>query len=211
MDIPKIKGEVRRNEPLSRHTSFGIGGPADLLAYPADRNDLVALLERERESLVLLDCDDPGVLLDIDRRADLERLAWSDRRGRDVAPAELTRALVAVTASLPCYRTYIREPALARIGRLHQPGVVDRARIVEVVCRPPPLWPARRGPHAHHGPRYGSGPCDGRSLGRLSRLRTMSHFGSAPVIVRARPSAWRWPAAGSSSRTRFTISSSRRC
>ena len=32
-----------------------------------------SLLEREREALVLVDCDDPGVLLDIDRRADLER------------------------------------------------------------------------------------------------------------------------------------------
>ncbi len=44
MDIPNFKGELRRNEPLSRHTSFRIGGPADLLAYPADRDDLAALL-----------------------------------------------------------------------------------------------------------------------------------------------------------------------
>jgi len=44
MEIKNIKGEVLRNEPLSRHTSFGIGGPADLLVYPADRDDLAALL-----------------------------------------------------------------------------------------------------------------------------------------------------------------------
>ena len=44
MEIANIKGEVRRNEPLSSHTSFGIGGPADFLAYPADRDDLMALL-----------------------------------------------------------------------------------------------------------------------------------------------------------------------
>jgi len=44
MEIANIKGEVRQNEPLSRHTSFGIGGPADFLAYPADRDDLMALL-----------------------------------------------------------------------------------------------------------------------------------------------------------------------
>jgi UDP-N-acetylmuramate dehydrogenase len=44
MEIANIKGEIRRHEPLSRHTSFGIGGPADILAYPADRNDLLALL-----------------------------------------------------------------------------------------------------------------------------------------------------------------------
>jgi UDP-N-acetylmuramate dehydrogenase len=49
MDIPNFKGELRRNEPLSRHTSFRIGGPADLLAYPADRDDLAALLGEIRK------------------------------------------------------------------------------------------------------------------------------------------------------------------
>jgi UDP-N-acetylmuramate dehydrogenase len=44
MEIANFKGEIKRNEPLSRHTSFGIGGPADILAYPSDRDDLVALL-----------------------------------------------------------------------------------------------------------------------------------------------------------------------
>lgn len=48
MDIKNIKGEVLRNEPLSKHTSFGIGGPADLLAYPADAADVVALLREIR-------------------------------------------------------------------------------------------------------------------------------------------------------------------
>lgn len=48
MDIKNIKGEVLRNEPLSKHTSFGIGGPADLLVYPADTADVVALLREIR-------------------------------------------------------------------------------------------------------------------------------------------------------------------
>ncbi len=48
MEIKNIKGEVLRNEPLSRHTSFGIGGPADLLVYPADTDDLAALLREIR-------------------------------------------------------------------------------------------------------------------------------------------------------------------
>jgi UDP-N-acetylmuramate dehydrogenase len=39
-----IRGEVKQNEPLSKHTSFNIGGPADFLAYPADREDLIDLL-----------------------------------------------------------------------------------------------------------------------------------------------------------------------
>jgi molybdenum cofactor cytidylyltransferase len=34
-----------------------------------------ALLERHRDEIRLLDCDDPGVVLDVDARADLDRLA----------------------------------------------------------------------------------------------------------------------------------------
>ncbi len=44
-----IKGELRRNEPMSRHTSFKIGGPADFFAYPADREDLLVLLKSIKE------------------------------------------------------------------------------------------------------------------------------------------------------------------
>ena len=39
-----IKGEVINNEPLSRHTSLRVGGPADLFAVPADIADLRSLL-----------------------------------------------------------------------------------------------------------------------------------------------------------------------
>jgi UDP-N-acetylmuramate dehydrogenase len=44
-----IKGEVRQNEPLSKHTSFRIGGPADLFACPADREDLISLVRQIRK------------------------------------------------------------------------------------------------------------------------------------------------------------------
>lgn len=46
MEFPGFRGAVKRNEPLSRHTSYGIGGPVDVLAVPEDRNDL-GLLVRE--------------------------------------------------------------------------------------------------------------------------------------------------------------------
>jgi UDP-N-acetylmuramate dehydrogenase len=45
MEIKNFKGEIRTNEPLSRHTSYAIGGPADILAYPADQKDLMVLLQ----------------------------------------------------------------------------------------------------------------------------------------------------------------------
>lgn len=49
MIFTKVRGEVRQNEPMSNHTSFKIGGPADALVTPVDREDLVALLGEVRE------------------------------------------------------------------------------------------------------------------------------------------------------------------
>ena len=40
-----IRGEVLEKEPLSRHTSLKVGGPADLFVIPADRDDLVQLID----------------------------------------------------------------------------------------------------------------------------------------------------------------------
>jgi UDP-N-acetylmuramate dehydrogenase len=45
MELTNVKGEIRRNEPLSKHTSYAIGGPADLFVYPADQEDLRTLLK----------------------------------------------------------------------------------------------------------------------------------------------------------------------
>jgi len=44
MQIDNFNGEQLANEPMSKHTSYGIGGPADLLAYPVDQQDLLVLL-----------------------------------------------------------------------------------------------------------------------------------------------------------------------
>ena len=48
MTFTNVRGEVRLNEPMSGHTSFRIGGPADALVTPADRQDLIALLREIR-------------------------------------------------------------------------------------------------------------------------------------------------------------------
>lgn len=45
MEINNFKGDIKSDEPLSRHTSYTIGGPADVLAWPADREDLRLLLQ----------------------------------------------------------------------------------------------------------------------------------------------------------------------
>lgn len=43
--LPKIKGKLLLNELMSLHTSFKIGGPADILALPKDVSDLQVLLK----------------------------------------------------------------------------------------------------------------------------------------------------------------------
>jgi UDP-N-acetylmuramate dehydrogenase len=44
IECPEIKGRVYLNEPLSKHTTFRIGGPADYLIEPADLSELKKVL-----------------------------------------------------------------------------------------------------------------------------------------------------------------------
>ncbi len=41
-----IRGQLRRNEPMCKHTSWRVGGDADRYFVPADRADLIAFLRR---------------------------------------------------------------------------------------------------------------------------------------------------------------------
>ena len=41
----RIRGEIKEDEPMAKHTSFGIGGPADVWAEPRTKEDLFGLLE----------------------------------------------------------------------------------------------------------------------------------------------------------------------
>lgn len=42
--LPQIRGELLLQEPMSRHTSLRVGGPADIFAIPADLDDLKSLV-----------------------------------------------------------------------------------------------------------------------------------------------------------------------
>jgi molybdenum cofactor cytidylyltransferase len=61
---PVYKGE--RGHPVG----FGAALRDELLALDGDQGAR-ALLERHRDSVRLIDCDDPGILIDIDRKSDL--------------------------------------------------------------------------------------------------------------------------------------------
>ena len=45
----RLRGAVKLREPMSRHTTFHIGGPADLFVQPRDADDLAAVMRFARE------------------------------------------------------------------------------------------------------------------------------------------------------------------
>jgi UDP-N-acetylmuramate dehydrogenase len=47
-----IKGQVLSKEPLASHTYFRIGGPAEVMAFPADLGDLKLLLKMARDEAI---------------------------------------------------------------------------------------------------------------------------------------------------------------
>lgn len=46
----QCRGALRLNEPLAKHTTFGVGGPADLFFLPADLDDLAIAIPLIRDA-----------------------------------------------------------------------------------------------------------------------------------------------------------------
>jgi len=46
----EFKGHVRFDEPMSKHTSFRIGGPADVLVFPATKRELAVLITKAADN-----------------------------------------------------------------------------------------------------------------------------------------------------------------
>ncbi|MBX2868160.1 MAG: UDP-N-acetylmuramate dehydrogenase [Acidiferrobacterales bacterium] len=45
-DLANLRGELRLDEPMSRHTSWRVGGNADYFYVPADREDVIEFMRR---------------------------------------------------------------------------------------------------------------------------------------------------------------------
>ena len=43
-DVQNYRGELKLSEPMSKHTSWRVGGPADRYFRPADMDDLCAFM-----------------------------------------------------------------------------------------------------------------------------------------------------------------------
>jgi UDP-N-acetylmuramate dehydrogenase len=102
-----IRGTLRLREPMSEHTSFGIGGPADLYAVPQDVAELLALLRfAEAEGLphfilggganiLVADAGIRGMVIDMRAFAEIEREGTSLSVGAGTAISAAAEAAAA--------------------------------------------------------------------------------------------------------------------
>ena len=47
-----VVGQMLENEPMSKHTTYGIGGPAKVYIKPKDRYDLAKILKFSRKNSI---------------------------------------------------------------------------------------------------------------------------------------------------------------
>ncbi len=78
--LPEVNGKYVENEPMSKHTWFAVGGPAEVMFYPADLADLSNFLKHKPYNLPLCivgagsnilvrDGGIPGVVIKLDTPA----------------------------------------------------------------------------------------------------------------------------------------------
>lgn len=102
-----VSGAILRNEPMSRHTLFKIGGPADLFVVPEDRHSLSTILKRcaghsipvyivgGGANLLVHDEGVRGVVVNL---AGLKKAQWDDDAGQLVLKVEAGAVLAPLVA-----------------------------------------------------------------------------------------------------------------
>ena len=76
--LPAVRGELEANVPLDKHTWFRVGGPAEVMFHPADRDDLAAFIANKSDdvpvtvlsgasNIIVRDGGIPGVVIRLGR------------------------------------------------------------------------------------------------------------------------------------------------
>ena len=77
--LPKVRGVYKKNVPLSKHTWFGVGGPAEVMFFPEDEDDLAFFMKNRPynlptfiigagSNLLVRDGGIPGVVIKLDNK-----------------------------------------------------------------------------------------------------------------------------------------------
>lgn len=77
--LPKVRGKYKKNEPLSKYTWFAVGGPAEVMFFPEDEDDLAFFLKNRPynlptfiigagSNLLVRDGGIPGVVIKLDNK-----------------------------------------------------------------------------------------------------------------------------------------------
>lgn len=102
-------GEVRLSEPMARHTSLRIGGPAEVMAYPESVEELSRLLGAAKKmglpvfilgrgtNLLVLDGGIPGLTVN------MKKLSWMEIERSGGGPAQVHAGAGASLAKLVAY------------------------------------------------------------------------------------------------------------
>ena len=78
--LPQVRGKYQKNVSLSKHTWFGVGGPAEIMYHPADAEDLCRFIKEKPYNLpvcligggcnlLIRDGGVPGVVIKLDSPA----------------------------------------------------------------------------------------------------------------------------------------------
>lgn len=51
--LPEVRGKYKKNEPMKKHTWFGVGGPAEVMFIPEDKEDLSNFIRKRPQNLPL--------------------------------------------------------------------------------------------------------------------------------------------------------------
>lgn len=77
--LPIVRGKYQKDVPLSKHTWFGVGGPAEVMFFPEDEDDLALFLKTKPynlpifvigagSNLLVRDGGIPGVVIKLDNK-----------------------------------------------------------------------------------------------------------------------------------------------
>lgn len=105
--LPKVKGKYQKDVPLSKHTWFGVGGPAEVMYHPQDEEDLSHFIKTKPynlplcvigggSNLLVRDGGIPGVVIKLDTTA-FRKITIEDNLitcGAGVKNAELKKVMI---------------------------------------------------------------------------------------------------------------------